>query len=77
MDSGSSSNKSPNLNKPFKFEGIHFKRWRQKMLFFFTTKNLASFCTLDKPAELENAMVVQMRAVETWVENDFLCKTIF
>ena len=65
MNFGSFSNKSPDLNKPFKFEGLHFKRWKQKVLFFFTTKKLAFFCTSDKPTEPKR---------ETWVENDFLCK---
>ncbi|KAB2606518.1 hypothetical protein D8674_006235 [Pyrus ussuriensis x Pyrus communis] len=49
------------LNKPSKFEGLHFKRWRQKMLVFLTTKKLASFCTTTK-------------ASQTWIENDFLAK---
>ncbi|XP_073219448.1 uncharacterized protein [Cicer arietinum] len=29
-------------NKPFQFEGSHFKQWQQKMLFFLTTKKLAN-----------------------------------
>lgn len=29
-------------NKPTKFEGFHFKRWRQNVLFFLTTKKIAT-----------------------------------
>ncbi|KAL5857551.1 hypothetical protein ACOSQ3_005009 [Xanthoceras sorbifolium] len=37
-----------NLNKPFRFEGIHFKIWRQKMLFFLTTKKKLHMFSLLK-----------------------------
>ncbi|PNX85361.1 hypothetical protein L195_g041429, partial [Trifolium pratense] len=28
--------------KPFKFEGLHFKRWQQKMYFFLTLKKVVN-----------------------------------
>jgi len=28
------------LNKPFKFEGYHFKRWQQKMMFSLTMRKV-------------------------------------
>jgi hypothetical protein len=31
--------------KPFKFEGLHFNRWQQKMLFFLTLKKVAKVLT--------------------------------
>ena len=31
--------------KPDKFSGLNFKRWKQKMLFYLTTLNLARFLT--------------------------------
>ena len=74
---GSSSNKFLDLNKPFKFEGLHFKKWRQKMLFFFTTKKVASFCNMNKPAEPENPTMVQIRVIEIWVENVFFMQKLY
>ena len=37
------------FNKPFKFHGIHFKRWQTKMLFFLTTKKVAYVLKKDIP----------------------------
>ena len=33
--------------KPEKFNGLNFKRWQQKMIFYLTTLNLARFLTED------------------------------
>ncbi|ONI14158.1 hypothetical protein PRUPE_4G265600 [Prunus persica] len=65
---------TPDLNKPSKFEGLHFKRWRQKMLFYLTTKKLAFVCTSVKPYAFDNPTPEQTWALQTWTENDFLCK---
>ncbi|KAL5814132.1 hypothetical protein ACOSQ3_024921 [Xanthoceras sorbifolium] len=63
---------STDLNKPFRFKGIHFKRWRQKMLFFLTTKRLLIFSLLKKPI-LPLPLTAPKKYV-SWDENDFLCK---
>ena len=44
------------------------------MLFFLTIKKLANFFTSKKPVEHENPTIAQLKALETWTENDFLCK---
>ncbi|XP_062114213.1 uncharacterized protein LOC133825265 [Humulus lupulus] len=66
------------INKPFRFEGNHFKRWKQKMLFFFRMKNVNFALTTDKPTVSENAendeKDKQTNGLEAWVENDFLCR---
>ncbi|CAL8117236.1 unnamed protein product [Prunus armeniaca] len=62
------------LNKPSKFKRLHFKRWRQKMLFYLTTKKLASIYTYVKPYAFDNPTLEQTWALQIWTENDFLCK---
>ncbi|PKI59004.1 hypothetical protein CRG98_020572 [Punica granatum] len=37
------------VEKPEKFNGLNFKRWQQKMLFYLTTLNLARFLTENAP----------------------------
>ena len=68
--------------KHFRFEGLHFKRWRQKILFYLTMKKAAFVLTavksivpepstdVDREAEREK----QQKNLESWTENDFLCK---
>ena len=34
-----------------KFNGLNFKRWQQKMLFYLTTLGLARFLTEDPPTK--------------------------
>ena len=43
--------------KSEKFNGTKFKRWQQKMLFYLTTLNLASFLQEDAPALKENELI--------------------
>ena len=42
--------------KPEKFNGLHFKRWQQKMLFYLTTLNLARFLIKDVPKLKEDEL---------------------
>ena len=35
--------------KPEKFNGLNFKRWQQKMLFYLMTLNLVRFLTEEPP----------------------------
>ena len=74
---GSGSSAS-DYNKPFRFEGSHFKRWQQKMLFFLTTKKLANVLKDDisvVPEKGEQAEKDKIAAELTqWENNDYLCK---
>ena len=49
--------------KPKKFNGLNFKRWQQKMLFYLTTLNLARFLT-EEPSKL-NEGETNMQVVNT------------
>ena len=37
-----------------KLSGLNFKMWKQKMMFYLTTLNLARFLTEDPPKENED-----------------------
>ena len=61
--------------KPEKFNGLNFKRWQQKMLFYLTTLNLARFLTEEPPKLSEGETDMQMvNAVDAWKHSDFLCR---
>ena len=40
---------APMSTAPFRFEGLHFKRWRQKMEFFLTMRKVVAVLTTEKP----------------------------
>lgn len=61
-------------NKPTKFEGFHFKCWRQNVLFFLTTKKIATNSTSKMSSLLNQPAAEQFKLYQTWTDNDFLCK---
>ncbi|CAH9133608.1 unnamed protein product, partial [Cuscuta epithymum] len=66
---------SNSVEKPEKFNGLNFKRWQQKMLFYLTTLGLAHFLTEDAPVVTGSEVDVQsLNAVEAWKHSDFLCR---
>lgn len=72
---GSNNN---DLNKPFRFEWYHFKRWQQKMMFSLTMRKVAYVLNIDIPVmpkdvekEVKDKMTMDLTL---WNENDYLCK---
>ncbi|CAL1388160.1 unnamed protein product [Linum trigynum] len=62
------------INRPFRFVGVNFRRWRQKMEFYLTTKKLAH-CLTSMPVELPEEATDEERAASARErEHDFLCK---
>jgi len=71
---GSNNN---DLNKHFRFEGYHFKRWQQKMMFSLTLSKVAYVLNTDIPVapedaekEVKDKMTMELAL---WNENDYLC----
>ena len=63
-----------NNNKPFKFEGMHFKRWESKMLFYITMKKVAYSVTIIKPTQVDPPTAENTKEIANWDSDDFLCK---
>ncbi|XP_042437156.1 uncharacterized protein LOC122023132 [Zingiber officinale] len=62
----------PYGKKTEKFNGIDFKRWQQKMLFYLTMLNLVQFLHEDPPAAMEGKSD-NKTACNMWMHGDFLC----
>ena len=61
--------------KSEKFNGLNFKRWQHKMLFYLITLNIGRFLTKDAPKLKEYEHDIQViSAVDAWKHFDFLCK---
>ena len=61
--------------KSEKFNGLNFKRWQQKMLFYLSTLNLARFLTEEPPKLSEGETDIQVvNVVDAWKHSDFLCR---
>ena len=60
--------------KPEKFNGTHFKRWQQKMLFYLTTLNLVRFLNEDVPKlDIGETDKEKLAAMDASNDFDFLC----
>ena len=56
-----------------KFNGLNFKRWSYKMLFYLTTLNLVKFFTEDAPKLKKDEHDIQViSVVDAWKHSDFL-----
>ena len=61
-----------------KFNGLNFKRWYQKMLFYLTTLNLVRFLTEEAPKLKHDERDIQViNVVDAWKHSDFLCRNYF
>ena len=61
--------------KSEKFNGLNFKRWQHKMLFYLTTLNLARFLTEKAHKLKEDKRDIQVISViDAWKHYYFLCR---
>ena len=70
--------RATDFNKPFRFEGSHFKRWQQKMQFFLTVNKVANVLTENIPVQDETAdqaaKTQKAKEILLWKDADYLCK---
>lgn len=68
--------KNPHNEKLEKFEGVDFKRWQQKMLFYLTTMNLTHVVKEEVPKADKNPMTKEtLSAIKAWNHSEFCCKS--
>ena len=65
---------TPVGEKPEKFDGVDFKRWQQKMLFYLITLNLVKVLNEDAPKAKDGDDMQVIAAIDAWKQSDFLCK---
>ena len=60
--------------KPKKFNGLNFKKWQYKILFYLTILNLTRFLVEDAPKLKEDEHDIQViSVVDAWKHSNFLC----
>ena len=68
----SNSSGTGDLNKPFCFRGINFKRRRQKTLFYLTLLNVAYVLTEKKPKKKKSEQLTEEELYHLYYRNYLL-----
>ena len=76
----SNSSRAGDLNKPFHFHGVNFKRWRQKTLFYLTLFNVVYVLTEKKPKKKKSEQLTEEelsqheKDVKKWDKGHLYCR---
>ncbi|GJY14342.1 hypothetical protein Tco_0384764 [Tanacetum coccineum] len=65
-----------NYFKLHKFKGVDFRIWKKKMHFLLSTLSVMYVLTTPMPEEEENAIVEQIRKMNKWENDDYVCRGI-
>jgi hypothetical protein len=71
------------LNKPFRFHGVYFKRWRQKTFFYLTLLNVAYVLTEKNPKKkkiesiTEEEISQHEKEIKKWEKDNLYCRNYF